>query len=283
MKFTFLLPAVIAISTISFSSCKKASTITEDLTEIETTFDLASKGGIAENLTQDAQQALSEAALENNIAGYGTQGGAGTEGVLGCAIVTVTPASATSAFPKNIVIDFGTTGSCRNRTGKINIVLTDSLRRSGSVATMTFINYVVGNYKKEGTVTWTNTSTPSVKSWNRTCVGGKITNVSTSAFWLHEGQQTIVQTAGNNTPIDITDDVFSITGGRTTTNSANVTRVGTILTALQKKTACDNIDKGTYKIQGPNHVAIINFGDGTCDNIATISIDGRPERTFLLR
>jgi hypothetical protein len=282
MKFTFLLPAFVAISMISFTSCKKASTTTEDLTEIETTFDLASKGGIAENLTQDAQQALSEAAMENNIAGYGTQGGAGTEGVLGCALITVTQLNAPNAFPKNILIDFGTTGVCRNRTGKINIVLTDSLRRSGSVATMTFINYIVGNYKKEGTVTWTNTSTPTVKSWNRTCVGGKITNVSTNAFWLHEGQQTMVQTEGNLTST-LLDDVFSITGGRTTTNSANVTRVGTILTALQKKTICDNIDKGTYKIQGPNHVAIINFGDGTCDNIATISIDGRPERTFLLR
>jgi hypothetical protein len=281
MKFTLLLPAVIAISVISFSSCKKAS-VAEDLTEIETTFDLASKGGIAENLTQDAQQVLSEAALENNIAGYGTQGSAGTEGVLGCATVTVTSLSATSAFPKNIVINFGTTGACRNRTGKINVVLTDSLRKSGSIATMTFTDYIVGNYKKEGTITWTNTSTATVKSWNRNCVGGKITNVTNNNFWLHEGQQTMVQTEGNNTAL-VFDDVFSITGSRTTTNSANVTRVGTILTALQKKTICDNIDKGTYKIQGPNHVAVINFGDGTCDNIATISIDGRPERTFLLR
>jgi hypothetical protein len=52
---------------------------------------------------------------------------------------------------------------------------------------------------------------------------------------------------------------------------------------LQKKTICDNIDKGTYQIQGPNHVAVIDFGDGTCDNQASISIDGRPARQFTLR
>jgi hypothetical protein len=279
MKITSLLPAIAAFALISFSSCKKDKT---SETEFETTFDLASKGGIAENLTQDAQQILNEAAVDNNIAGYGTQGGAGVDGILGCAIVTVTQLNAPNAFPKNIVIDFGTTGTCNNRTGKINVTLSDSLRKSGSVAVMTFTNYTVGIYKKEGTITWTNTSTAAVKSWRRLCVGGKITNTTNNNFWLHEGQQDIVQTDGNGTP-QISDDEFSITGGRTVTNSSNVTRVGTILTALQKKKACDNIDKGTYKIQGPNHVAIIDFGNGVCDNQATISIDGRPARTFTLR
>jgi hypothetical protein len=276
MKITALLPAIAAFALISFSSCKKDKT---NETEFETTFDLASKGGIAENLTQDAQQILNEAAVDNNIAGNGTQGSAGVDGILGCAIVTIT--STNGGFPKNIVIDFGTVG-CNGRTGKINVTLSDSLRRSGSVATMTFTNYVVGVYKKEGNITWTNTSTATTKSWRRVCVGGKITNTTNNNFWLHEGTQDIVQTAGNGTP-QISDDEFSISGGRTVTNSSNVTRVGTILTALQKKTACTNIDKGTYKIQGPNHVAIIDFGNGACDDQATISIDGRPARTFTLR
>jgi hypothetical protein len=55
------------------------------------------------------------------------------------------------------------------------------------------------------------------------------------------------------------------------------------LEALQKKTACANIDKGKLRVDGPNHYAIIDFGDGTCDNLATISIDGRPARTIILR
>lgn len=282
MKLKFLLPAIAAVTLLGFSSCKKATTTADDTAEIETTFDLASKGGISENLTQDAQNILNAAAVDNNIAGNFTQGTTGVDGVLGCAIITVTQINAPNAFPKNIVIDFGTTGACNNRTGKINVVLTDSLRKSGSIATMTFINYTVGNYKKEGTITWTNTSTATQKSWNRVCVGGKITNTTNSNYWLHEGQQTIVQTAGNGTS-SILDDEFSITGGRTTTNAAGQTRVGTILTALQKKILCENIVKGTYKIQGPNHVAIIDFGDGTCDDQATISIDGRPARTFTLR
>ena len=45
-------------------------------------------------------------------------------------------------------------------------------------------------------------------------------------------------------------------------------------TRLEKKVICENIDKGSIKITGPNHFALIDFGDGICDRDATISIDG---------
>ena len=266
---------------IAFTSCKKDnSTSTTD--EIETTFALSANEGISENLTQDANDVLNETAFDKNLQGAKGTGIAETTGTLGCAKVTVTPIN---GFPKTIVIDFGN-GSCTsnngiNRSGIINVTLTDSLRKPGSVATMTFNNYYVGGYKKEGTVTWTNTSTSGVKSWSRVCVNGKIT-APDGTFWLHEGTQNVVQTAGSNTNT-LLDDVYSITGTRTITNSAGRVRVGTVISALQKKTICENIDQGIYQIQGPNHVATINYGDGTCDRIATISIDGRPARTFLLR
>ncbi len=291
MKLKFILLAIAAFAVFGLSSCKKSSTA-DDVADIETTFDLSAKGGVAENLTQDAADVLNEAAKDNNIAGSGFVGGIDeTTGILSCATVTVTAVNPPQAFPKNIVIDFGTTGCTSNnpngtsvtRKGKILVNLTDSLRKAGSVATMNFDNYTVGIYKKEGTITWTNTSTANTRSWNRNCVNGKITNTITGAYWLHSGIQDIVQTAGVGTST-LLDDVYSITGGRTVTNANNVTRVGTILTALQKKTACTNIDLGTYKIQGPNHYAIIDFGYGTpCDDQASISIDGRPARTFTLR
>jgi hypothetical protein len=92
----------------------------------------------------------------------------------------------------------------------------------------------------------------------------------------------VVQTAGVSTYTRL-DDVFSITGTHTVVNSSNVQRDITVLEALQKKTACANIDKGKLKVQGPNHYAVIDFGDGTCDNLATLSIDGRTPRTIILR
>lgn len=224
-----------------------------------------------------------EVAADNDLMGSNiVSGTVESTGILGCANVTITPVS---GFPKNIVIDFGT--GCTSpygvtRKGIVNVTLTDSVRKPGSKAVMTFNNYYVNGYKKEGTITWTNTSLPGGKSWERKVENGKIT-APDGRYWFHEGVKNVVQTAGVATPLNLLDDVFSITGTHTVTNAAGATRQVTTPEALQKKTVCENIDKGKLKIQGPNHFAIIDFGDGTCDRVATISIDGRPARTFLLR
>jgi hypothetical protein len=267
---------------ISFTSCKKDNTA--NIEEIETTFELSGNQAVADNLNQDAVDVIEEAAGRNNLLGQTASGIITTNNWLApCAVITIT-----GNFPtKNIKIDFGTGCLSPNgvfRKGIINVVLTDSIRNTGSTATVTLDNYYVNGYKKEGTITWTNTTVQgsNTRSWNRTVTNGKITAPSGN-YWLHTANITFVQTAGVNTPLNITDDVYEITGARTVTNAAGKTRTSTTQTALQKKTACNNIDKGILSVQGPNHIALIDFGDGTCDNVATISIDGRPARTIVLR
>ncbi len=274
--------SALAVSTF-FISCKKNDDSSTAADEYETTFEISGYEAASDNLLQDDNDVLNEAAIDKGFMGNNfVNGTSGTTGILSCAVVTVTPLT---GFPKNIVIDFGTGCTSSNgitRKGKINVTLSDSLRKSGSVAVMTFDNYYVSGFKREGTITWTNTSAPGGKSWERKVENGKITAPSGN-YWLHEGIKEITQTAGVSTPQDLLDDVYSITGYHTITNSAGKTRTSTILTALQKKTICSNIDQGTVKVQGPNHYATIDFGNGACDNIATISIDGRPARTFILR
>lgn len=277
MKMKTLVTAFTLISfALALNSCKK----NKDADEFETTFELSGNQAVAENLTQDANDVLNEAAIDQNFMGGHTP--TQTTGILSCATVTVTPLM---GWPKTVVIDFGAGCTSPNgvtRKGIINVVVSDSIRKSGSTAVMTFTNYFVNGYKKEGTITWTNTSTPNAVSWSRECVNGKIT-APDGRYWLHSGIMYVVQTAGSSTPYNTLDDVFSITGNRTVTNAGGASRTSTVLTALQKKAICANIDKGTVKIQGPNHYAIIDFGDGTCDNLATLSIDGRAPRTITLR
>jgi hypothetical protein len=276
MKIKQLLFAITMVSfAISFNSCKKS----DAKEEFETTFELSTDQAIADNLTEDANDMFMQVAVEQNVAGNFAPP-SGPSNFIPCATVTITPAS---GFPKTIVIDFGTSCSYggNTRSGKIQIVISDSVRRSGSTAVMTFDNYYINLYKVEGTYTWTNTSTITTRSWSRRTENGKIT-APDARYWLHSGMRYITQTAGVNTAT-ITDDVFSITGDHTVANAAGATRVITVLEALQKKNACANIDKGKLKVQGPNHYALIDFGDGTCDNLATLSIDGRPSRVIILR
>lgn len=278
---------LIAFAIITFSagltSCKKNNTGSSSNSEIQTTIDLSTDQAVSDNLNTDAENVMNEAAIDNNFSGSTPVGFTTTMGLLSCATVTVSSGN----FPKTIKIDFGTGSTCTPtdgvvRSGVINITLSDSLRHSGSTAVMTFDNYYVSGFKKEGTITWTNTTQNGIKSWERKCENGKIT-APDGHFWLHSGTQDVTQTAGSDTPLNLLDDVFSYTGSATVTNSSGESRTATILNALEKKVICANIDKGTIKVQGPNHYATIDYGDGTCDRLATVSIDGGTSITILLR
>lgn len=276
MKQTPFMLALAFILFLGMSSCKKDN----NLSEFETTFDLAGKQAIGDELTADANEIMDEAIESQGLSG--AREPLVSNGTSSCATITVTP----GAFPKTITLDFGTTGCSSGirpvvRRGIIRIVISDSIRRPGSTAVMTFDNYYVNNYKKEGTITWTNTSTPGVRRWNRVVANGQITNPQ-GATWTHNSNKTITQVAGLNTPRVLIDDAFTIEGSGTVTNPAGNTRTVTILTPLHKQVSCAHIDAGTKRHDGPNHYAVIDFGNGVCDNQATISINGQPPRTITL-
>jgi hypothetical protein len=267
-----------------FTSCKKESSPTNDPeSAIETTFELTADQASADLMTEDDNDLLSEAAEENQLLGNFVPQTLESNNLLACATITVTPQN---GFPKTILVDFGPTNCIDSngvsRRGKIRIVISDTLRRPGSTAVMTFDGYYVNEFKREGTHTWANTSQTGTRSWVRKVENGKITAPG-GRYWLHQSVREVVQTAGVATPRNLRDDIFSITGNATVTNPAGINRTSTILQALQKKYICPFIDKGRVKFQGPNHFAVLDYGNGDCDRFATMSIDGRAPRIITLR
>jgi len=261
-----------------FASCQKDET--EPDPEIETTFKLTEDQAVSESINDDATVIFFDASVSSGF--YRLNGQAETTGILSCATITVTPQN---TFPKTITIDFGngcTSADGIGRKGKINITLSDYVHNTGATAVMTFDNYYALGFKVEGTITWTNTSTPNGISWTRQITNGRVIEPLGGYYWTHEGTKNVTQVAGASTPTNLLDDVYSVTGNHTVTNPAGKTRTVTILEALEKKTTCHNVTKGKMKIQATSHFAILDYGDGTCDNIATITIDGNPPRTILL-
>ena len=261
-----------------FASCQKDET--EPDPEIETTFKLTENQAVSESINDDATVIFFDASVSSGF--YRLNGQTETTGILSCATVTVTPQN---TFPKTITIDFG--NGCNSvdgisRKGKINITLSDYVHNAGATAVMTFDNYYTVGFKVEGTITWTNTSTPNSISWTRQITNGRVMEPLGGYYWTHEGTKSVSQIAGASTPTNLLDDVYSVTGSHTVTNPAGKTRTVTILEALEKKTTCHNVSKGKMKIQATSHFAILDYGDGTCDNIVTITIDGNPPRTILL-
>ncbi len=272
MKTKAFLP-ILAFITLGglLTSCEKTDNTEPEATEITTTTELAGRQATSDNLTEDANDIYMNAADDNSILG-GRPSDAND--VLTCGEVTVTPLL---GFPKTITIDFkdGCVGRHGvTRSGIITIVVSDSVRKSGSTATMSFTNYIVNGFKMEGTITWTNTSTANTKSWTRVVSNGKTTNTADGKYWFHSGTKTVVQTGGLATPRRFSDDVFSITGTHTVKNAAGLERTTTILDPLIKATECRYVQDGSMKLQGPRHYVVIDFGNGVCDNDATLSVDG---------
>lgn len=280
MKLKKFLSLLSLPSLFFFAACEKGET--EPDPEFETTFILSENQAVSEGINDDANVVFFEAAATKGLIGSRTTQVYQTTKTLSCATVTVTPQN---TFPKTLVIDFG--NGCTSidgvlRAGKINIVLSDSVHRPGATAVMTFDNYATVGYKVEGTITWTNTSTPNGVSWTREIDNGRVVEPLGGYYWLHEGIKYVAQTGGANTPLNFLDDIYSVTGNHTVTNPAGKTRTATITEALIKPITCHNVTKGKIKIQGPNHFAMVDYGDNTCDRVITISIDGTTPITILL-
>jgi hypothetical protein len=198
----------------------------------------------------------------------------------GCTKVTVD----STGKPHKITLDFGT--GCvgndgRTRTGQIVITYTGRYRDSGTVITATLVNYTVTDLgstyanKIEGTKTITNLGHNSKghPMIEIKVTGAKVTTASGSATWACD--RTREWAAGYNTPFNIWDDVYLVTGNASGTNIKGVSYTADVVTPLQFAVGCHWIESGVLNLT-PSGMATrtIDFGNGTCDANATVTISG---------
>lgn len=167
----------------------------------------------------------------------------------------------------------------RIRKGKIIAVFNNKKwNENGATVNITLDDYYVGNIKYEGNMLLTkiNNSTLNYVVSGAKCSDGTFTIE-------YECNKTIEQTKGINTPDNWLDDEYKFTG-----TSAGVNRNGKkfttkIVEPLIKKNSCKWIDSGIIEVT-PEGLATrsFNFGNGTCDDKATVTINGNTYN-FVLR
>jgi len=194
-----------------------------------------------------------------------------------CFTVTVTPRER-GVFPKTVTIDFGSGCEVKGhlRKGKIITVYTGRLHVPGSKAVTSFDNFSIDSFKIEGKHIVQNTTSPgsNQRSFTTTVENARITNINNGNWCAWNGSRTFKQVEGNGTPFFPKDDIFSITGNRSGQCSNGKSKTSEIIEPLVKKFTCKWIVKGVVKISLNNTVGLLDFGDGTCDNKATITVDG---------
>jgi len=70
------------------------------------------------------------------------------------------------------------------------------------------------------------------------------------------------------------DNVFLITGNWMFTKKNGTVLSANITEALRKELACKFIVSGTIELSRNENNAVLNYGDGDCDDLATVSING---------
>lgn len=194
-----------------------------------------------------------------------------------CFTVTVIPHIA-HQFPKTVTIDFGTAGCLGKdgkwRKGKIVTIYTGPMRIPGSKTSTTFFDYSVDSFKIEGTHTVENTSSSNDQKWKADVINGKITNTNNGSWRTLNSTRMHKQVEGNGTPFYPLDDKFEITGNSSGSNSNGNSWTAEIVDPLIKRCTCPWRVKGTVDITRNATKAILDYGDGTCDNTATVTING---------
>jgi hypothetical protein len=184
-----------------------------------------------------------------------------------------------------LTIDFGPTNCLcpdgRYRRGQIVVHFTTDVLRRVAGAVVTRQNYFVNDNQHTATRTFTDTGNGS---FTVAVTNASIIRANNGGTHSWTANWTFTRTAGYNTPLVVADDVYSVTGSANGTNRKGVSYTTTIQTPLVKRGDCFKYYvSGVISITNANNKTMtLDYGNGACDNTATVSVNGRT-RTITLR
>lgn len=269
--------AAMAIGTLTFSSCNNAAIEEEAGTDQA----VATDSEEGETISSEASNIADGAARGTSIVGRSSAADGGYELLSNCATIS----HDTTTTPRSLVIDYGTTNCLcndgKNRRGRILVSYTGRYFEIGSVKTMTFDNFYRNDKKVEGTRKITNNGLNSSGRMNWTIVATnmRVTRPDgTTHTWNSTRNREML--AGYDTPA-MSDDEYQVTGNGSGTNARGINYTAEITTPLHRMMSCRWFDKGIMTLTRNNGSSrTVDFGDGTCDDQATITVTGRRGRTI---
>ncbi len=286
LKLTQLLTLSLFFGLLMIVSCQKENSRngTEDQQEME-----ASKV----SGESDTEAEIIYNGIFDDAIGVNDEVGIGGTGVFGrvsaCPDVTIIRLNPPDLFPVRVILDFGANGCVGNdghlRRGKIVTEYTGRLLVPGSMATTEFVGFYFDSIKVEGVHKIKNTSptqnNPPARQFTVDVINGKLTRPSGN-FIEWNSHKVITQTEGLGTIIPL-DDIFKVEGsahGKVKRGALIVLWESAITEPLVKRFNCRWIVRGrvrttraTANTNSP-WVAVLDFGQGICDNHATLTING---------
>lgn len=274
MKYRLFLAA--AALSIGFASC------TKDEDEAFT----AQNAKISNEIDRiaDDVSAIAEQEYEDQQAAAGRPANA-AEFLPSCAQITTTFTQETWTS----VIDFGDDGctldSGATVTGQIIVSGSTDFDSDSYEVDYTFNNFFHNNRQVEGsrhvTFTWESTAAQSeLHTVANIDIDFTVTYPNGNEYH-RTGHRVRELIDGYDTPFNWTDNVYQVTGNWSTTGP-NGTWTTTIGTPLVWHVTCPYIGSGTLTFETANNTATLDYGNGTCDYFAQLTVNNGSPTTVLL-
>jgi hypothetical protein len=136
---------------------------------------------------------------------------------------------------------------------------------------VTFENFTINSNAIEGVKTILKTGE---YQYTVTLENARITFTNQTTY-TRNATRTRTWVSGYDTPFNIWDDVYHISGSASGINRRNQAYTHTITSPLIVKLNCRWITEGILTAVVGTHNIVVDYGDGTCDNMATITINGK--------
>jgi hypothetical protein len=257
MKTTVKFVATILLSTsLIFGACKKKKVTEEQDQEVS---------------GDNTQMESEEAQYRDEEAGAGADCNFDWSQVTGtCATITQSSVD----FPKVVTIDYGITGCTdakgRLKKGKIIFSMSANIHTLGATRDVTFDGFSVNGKSITGARHAENIG-ENANGNIEIRVTGSINAVNAEGKTHSRTFNRVREWTAGYATCTHTDDEYSITGTGTCTNKNGVTKNWIITSPLIVKPGiCNYIMSGVINIGTETRGAIINFGEGSCDNLATL-------------
>ncbi len=262
----FLSSALLVSSLIVFDSCKKK-------TEVDNETQSVVDNAICEQQFMSIQPIVNDKSI--NEKGVKRTNACESFNILSGDTTDLNNDKVYDNGPVTFQIDYGTTGCVGSdgvyRTGKINFTTAKRWSIYNNTVTIDLVGYKANaiSYSGQIKITRPDSLTITTEVINGRCTDGNW-NIDYACT------KTLKQIAGVATKADASDDEFSISGSSTGKNREGRNFTTNITNPLIKKTACKYISSGTLELTPDGFkTRTVDFGNGTCDDDATFTVNGQ--------
>ena len=267
LKSIFCVKSLLLVGSFAvLVACKKENTIVNEdpATASSAISTSANDDNLADAVFMDLKEVTDQTGVETTLRGVDST-------KYPCAKITYSVDALLNTL--TATIDFGSKNCMckdgKNRRGKIQVKITRNMNIIGSSIVYTAVDYYVNDNGVSGTKTLT---IEDANSFRIVVENGKVTKANGGIITWNTDRK-LTMTAGFVSKENPLDDVFEVSGTSSGINAAGNAYKFTTLTPIVKARACQWITAGKLKIERAGKLdAVVDYGDGTCDSLATITV-----------